>query len=152
MNNDTMNYRKSHHVLGLILGILGVCAALLLVFLFGVIGGGLAVILGGIGLLLGIQARKSGKGWGAIIVGGLAIVLAVVMTVATITTFTKLHEAAQNNGETPILAKYADKPYLGLFGIIIQAAKGDEASLEQLTQEMSLLDENTVMSIFATQN
>ena len=150
MSNFDSKYRKTHHVAGIVLGVIGILCALLLSFLFGVAGGAAALLLGVIALLLGIQARKAGKGMGAIITGALAIVLAIALTVSTINVFTALHKAAVENGETPLMAKYAEKPYLGFMGIIIEAAKGDEASLEQMAKELEILNKEGVLNVDGT--
>ena len=76
--------KKGHPVLGIVLGILGLAAALLLPFLTGVIGGAIGVILGAAGLLLGLSSRRGGKGMGAVVFGALAIVLSLTMTVSSI--------------------------------------------------------------------
>ena len=56
--------KSGHPVLGIILGILGIIAALFLCLLTGVIGGAIAGILGLAAVLTGMAARKGGKGIG----------------------------------------------------------------------------------------
>ena len=61
------NYKSGHPVAGIILGVLGIAAALFLCLLTGVIGGAVAGILGVLALVLGFKARSGGRGIGAII-------------------------------------------------------------------------------------
>ena len=103
-------YKTGHPILGVILGLLGIAAAVLLAYLTGVIGGGIALLFGVIALILGIKSRKGGRGIAAIVAGLLAVVLAVIMTftgVATVQTLINIPK--------------------------------DEGSLEQLTAEMDAL-------------
>lgn len=111
---------------------------MLLAFLTGVIGGGLAVILGLAALLLGIQALKGGRGIPAMLAGIIAIALAVIMTFSAVASFTHIKELAQQNEATPLVAKYADKPYLGILGIALNIPN-DEGSLQELTDQINLL-------------
>ena len=131
---------KPHHVLGLVLGILGIIIALALALWTGVIGGGIALVLGVIGLILGVKARKHHKGIGAIITGALAILLAIFMTVTAIGTVGALREQAVKTDRTPLLAKYTDSPYLGLLGVALKAANDGAGSVEQLNKEMEFLN------------
>lgn len=147
MSTYDKSYVKTHHVAGLILGLLGIAIALLLTVVAGVIAGALAAILGLVGLLLGLQARKAGKGWPAIIAGALAIILAVVMTVSSVGIYKLLHEKALENGNTPMIEKYCRNPYLGVVGIVIEAAKDGEQNIDQLTQEIDTLNKMETLSV-----
>ena len=53
--------KTGHPVLGILLGLLGIGAALLLTFVTGVIGGGIALLFGVLAVVLGVKARKGGK-------------------------------------------------------------------------------------------
>ena len=131
--------KSGHPVLGIILGILGIIAALFLCLLTGVIGGAIAGILGLAAVLTGMAARKGGKGIGAIVAGALAIILAVVLTVGSVRTFEQIQkEASQYAEEAPLVVKCLDKPYLGMIGMIINLPK-DEASVQELTDQFNLL-------------
>ena len=131
-------YKTGHPILGVILGLLGIAAAVLLAYLTGVIGGGVALLFGVIALILGIKSRKGGRGIAAIVAGLLAVVLAVIMTFTGVATVQTLRDKAIASKPDSLVAKYADKPYLGVLGIVINIPK-DEGSLEQLTAEMDAL-------------
>ena len=79
---------KAHPILGIVLGLLGIAAALALCLFTGMIGGMIAGALGFSAFLLGVSARRSNKGSGAIAAGALAIGLAVLLTVGSVNTFT----------------------------------------------------------------
>ena len=136
MSNSTGN---GHPILGVVLGIFGILAALLLTLTTGIVGGGIAIILGLIAVLLGLKARKlGGKGIGAIIVGAIAVILAISMTVSSISAMKAMKtEAAKKNLD---IAKYIDKPYLGLMGVIMSLPK-DEATLNELMEQLNSLSE-----------
>ena len=140
MNDYENNTKVGHPGLGIFLGLLGIVIALLLSFVTGAVATGVAVLLGLIAILMGVKARRGGKGIGAIITGGIAIALAVLMLVTTIGTFTAMREKAASSGVAPLFAKYVDKPYLGLVGIIISLPQ-DEATLQELIDEMNQLNE-----------
>ena len=137
-------YKTGHPILGVILGLLGIAAAVLLAFLTGVIGGGIALLFGVIALILGFKSRKGGRGVPAIVAGLLAIVLAAVMTFTGVATVQTLRDKAIASKPDSLVAKYADKPYLGVLGIVINMPK-DEGSIEELTAELDTLKltENT---------
>ncbi|MBR6119397.1 MAG: hypothetical protein IKQ04_03650 [Oscillospiraceae bacterium] len=135
------NAKIGHPVLGVVLGFLGIAAAILLTFATGVIGGGIAVLLGVIGLILGIKTRKKGgKGMGAIVVGVLCVIIAVILTFTTIAGMAGLRDKAKELKPDSIFAKYAESPYLGAIGIILNMPQ-DEASMEALQQELQQLQE-----------
>ncbi len=129
---------KTHHVLGVVLGILGILIALLLTLLTGVIAGAVAVLLGLIAVLLGFQARKAGKGMGAIICGALAIILAVVLCVNTVTLFKELRRTAEESGVAPLVAQYADRPALGVLGLVIGAVQ-DGVDANEVSNQLNLV-------------
>ena len=137
------NYeKKGHPVLGIVLGILGIAAALFLCLLTGWIGGAVALIFGVIALLLGIFAVKGGKkggGIGSIVVGVLAIILAVAMTFTTIGGLTEMKKLATAE-ETPLMAKYMDNPSLGFLGIVLNIGKDlegkDQAAQDDLANKL----------------
>lgn len=136
MSENTMI--KTHHVLGVVLGILGIVIALLLSLLLGVIAGAVAALLGLIAVLLGFQARKAGKGMGAIICGALAIILAVALCVTSANVIKELRRTAEESGLAPLVAQYADKPALGVLGLAIGAAQSG-ADISEITSQMDQL-------------
>ena len=82
---------KTHTVLAVVLGILGILIGFLLTFVGGVVAGALALILGVAALLIGVKDYKATKkGMGSIIVGVLAILVAIVMTVTSTAIFSAL--------------------------------------------------------------
>ena len=136
------NVKKGGHpILAVVLGAIGIIIALLLTLFFGVIAGAVALLLGVIAILLGLSARKQGgRGLGGIIAGGLAAVLAIVMTVSSINAFEMVKkEAAKYNDVAPLVVKSLDNTYLGIMGMFINMPK-DEGSLQELVDQYNLLD------------
>ncbi|MBR3333658.1 MAG: hypothetical protein IKG23_05160 [Clostridia bacterium] len=137
--SETYNYKKGHPILAVVLGILGIAVALLLCLLTGVVGGAIAGVLGLAALVIGILGKKNGgKGIGGIIVGVLAILLAVIMTVTSIGTFQTLKEKAEQSGTAPLVAKYFDNPTLGLIGAAMKMPQ-DEGTLQELMDQFNSL-------------
>ena len=134
------NYeKKGHPVLGIVLGILGIAAALILCLLAGWIGGAVALVFGVIALLLGIFAVKGGKkggGIGSIVCGVLAIVLAIVMTFTTIGALTEMKKFATAE-ETPLMAKYLDNPNLGFLGVVLNIGNDLEGKDETARDDLA---------------
>ena len=127
------NYEQKagHPVLGIILGVLGVLIALLLSVFTGAIGGAVALLLGVGALLLGLFARKkSNRGIGAIIVGAIAIVLAISTTINSVNNFKALHkELEQYADEAPLVVASGvfQLGHVGFLGeVALVAASGDE--------------------------
>ena len=130
-----------HPVLGIVLGILGILAAIFLCIFTGIIGGAIAGILGLAAFLIGLSARKYQKGFGAIIAGALALVLAVVLTIGSINTFKAIrNEASKYAEQAPLVVKSLDNPYLGIIGMIINLPK-DEGSAQELVDQFHLVEE-----------
>ena len=138
MSNYEKKMAGGHPIAGIILGILGILVALLLTFLFGAIAGGVALLLGVIALLLGIGARKSGRGMGAIIMGALAIVLAVSMTFVSANMMKEMRQRAADTGVAPVFTDCFRSPYLGLVSVVMNAA-GDQTKADALAKEMDQL-------------
>jgi len=139
--------RKGHPILGIVLAILGIAAAMFLCLLTGLIGGGIALLFGVIALLLGIFAVKGGKkggGIASIILALIAIVLAVVLTVSTIAGFREMKKVVSAE-ETPLMAKYLDRGNLnlGFVGILMGISKEEmnDQTAEELRKEMEFLDQ-----------
>ena len=132
---------KGHPVLGVVLGILGIAAALALCLFTGIIGGIIAGALGLSAFLLGVTARKSNKGYGAIAAGALALVLAILLTVGSVRTFTEIQQEASNYAdEAPLFVRSLSKPYLGIVGMIFSMPK-DEGTVQELVDQFHLIED-----------
>ena len=132
---------KKHSVGGIIFLILSILLAATSPLFFGVIGG-VAVLFAIIAMIFAFsRLKKGGKGKGVVIVSVLSIVLAVIMTITSVSTYKKLHEAALSTGKTPLVAKYLDNPYMGMIGFISNATKSENVDLEQLQDEINYLTE-----------
>ncbi len=94
-----------HPVLGIVLAVLGIGIAVLFTLLFGVIAGGAAALLGIIAIVLGVGARKGGRGLGAIVTGSVAIVVAIGMMFTTVSAMNLMHKAALETGKAPVFAE-----------------------------------------------
>lgn len=138
MSTYEQNMKSGHPVLGIVLGVVGIAVALLTTLATGVIGGGVAAILGVVAILLGVNARKSGRGVGAIILGIIAVILAIVMITTTITAFNTIRQKAEEAGDAPLVARYVDKPYLGILGMVLGVPK-DEATQKEFTDQLNLI-------------
>ena len=137
--------KVGHPVLGIVLAILGIGITVTLTLLFGIIAGAAAAILGTVAILLGVGARKGGRGIGAIVTGSVAIVAAVVMMFTTVTAMNMMHKAALDTGKAPVFAECFESPYLGLSSVIYKVA-GDEAKTKALMDEMEALKGYTAQS------
>lgn len=138
MNLSERSPKGGHPVLGIVLGVLGIIAALLLGLVTGVIAGGFALLLGVLAVILGAQARKTGRGMGAIITGIIAVMTAAVMTMSAVNIVGTLKQEALKNGSAPLIVQCADYPWLGLMGFIRSAAEKD-ADPEELGRQLNLL-------------
>ena len=135
--NENAN-KIGHPVLGIVLAVLGIGIAVLFTLLFGIIAGAAAAILGIVGILLGVSARKGGRGIGAIVTGSVAVLAAVVMMFTTVSAMNLMHKAALETGKAPVFAECFESPYLGLSSVIYKVA-GDEAKTKALMDEMEAL-------------
>ena len=138
MSTNENTNKIGHPVLGIVLSILGIGIAVLFTLLFGVIAGAAAAILGIVGILLGVGARKGGRGIGAIVTGSVAVLAAVVMMFTTVSAMNLMHKAALETGKAPVFAECFESPYLGLSSVIYKVA-GDEAKMKALMDEMEAL-------------
>ena len=131
-------------ILGVILGIIGMAAALLAALL-GIIGGVPAVILGLLAVLFGVLARKNArKGIPAIVIGIIVIVLAAVLTINGINSAKFNWEQVKANPEkAPTVAKYVDKvrPEFGFLGFL--TVTQDPEELKLIGDEVKALLEGT---------
>lgn len=130
-----------HPVLGIVLGILGILAAIFLCLFTGIIGGAIAGILGLAAFLIGLSARKYSKGFGAIFTGAVALILAVVFTIVSVNTFKEIrNEASKYSEKAPLVVKSLDNPYLGIIGMIIKLPK-DEGSAQELLDQFHYIED-----------
>lgn len=129
--------KVGHPVLGIVLGIFGILIALLLTFLTGAIGGGIAFILGIAAFLVGLSTKRNGgKGVGAMVIGVVAVLMAAFMTISSIGIFSTIRNEAEKTKPGSLLAKSASNPYMGVVGLIANMPK-DEASIEELMNEIN---------------
>ena len=132
--------KQGHPVLGTVLGVLGILAALLLCLMAGIIGGAVAGILGLAAVLLGIFAmRKSDRGVGAVITGAIAIILAIALTVGVAGLLTGMRAKAVESGKAPLIEKYMTETNLGLVGIALKLPTRDSGLMKQVVDEMNYL-------------
>ena len=145
MSTNENTNKIGHPVLGIVLAVLGIGIAVLFTLLFGIIAGAAAAILGIVGILLGVGARKGGRGIGAIVTGSVAVRAAVVMMFTTVSAMNLMHKAALETGKAPVFAECFESPYLGLSSVIYKVA-GDEAKTKALMDEMEALKGYTAQS------
>ena len=136
MNMGHQKSGSAHPVAGIILGVLGIVAALMLCLMTGVIGAVIAGILAALGLILGIMARKKGSGIAAIIIGALALFLTATMTMTSISMMDIIKQEAVKAGTAPLVVQYANKPYLGLMGFFMSASSVG-ADMEEFDRQLS---------------
>ncbi len=134
------NYEKQGHpVLGIVLGILGLLIGIITPLVFGLIGGGIGLVLGIIAVLLGIFAANNGKKTAAIIIGALAILASVFMSITSVNIMKELKVKAAESGIAPTIAEFATNPYMGLIGVVTSMPQ-DEASLNKVMEEFNQLN------------
>ena len=133
------NDKKGHPLLGLILGFLGITSALLLAIYTGVIGGGIALILGLAAVIIGARAGRCGRGIPPIIAGVLSIMLGGVMSVISVSAVEILHKRAVETGQAPLVAEYAENPFFGIMGVVLKIPK-DEAVVQELMNQIDAMD------------
>lgn len=123
MRYPEQSQKGGHPVLGIVLGVIGIVIAMLMGFVTGVIAGGFALLLGTLAVILGMQARKTGRGMGAIITGIIAVMTAVMMTMSAVSVIGTLKQEAVKAGTAPLVVQCADYPWLGLTGFLRSAAE-----------------------------
>ena len=149
MSTNENTNKIGHPVLGIVLAVLGIGIAVLFTLLFGIIAGAAAAILGIVGILLGVGARKGGRGIGAIVTGSVAVLAAVVMMFTTVSSMNLMHKAALETGKAPVFAECFENPYMGLSSVYFKVA-GDEAKMKALMDEMEALKGYTAQSSAVT--
>lgn len=131
--------KAGHPVLGIVLAILAILIALFMTLLTGVIGGGIALVLGVLAIVIGILGKKKGgKGVGAIVLGVIAVVMAIAMTLSSVNMLKALKVTAEKAKPGALIAQYCDDPYFGLAGIVAKMPK-DQAGMEELMKELEEL-------------
>ena len=133
--------KSGHPVLGIVLGLMGIGIALTLTIFTGVVGGGVALLMGLAALILGVKASKGGARIGSILVGVVAMLLAAVTTVISVGAVSLMRDTALKNNPDSLVAKYTDKPYLGFLGTAINAAQAGEEDRDALLAEFQALQE-----------
>ena len=151
MSTNENKMKIGHPVLGIVLAVLGIGIAVLFTLLFGVIAGGAAALLGIIAIVLGVGARKGGRGLGAIVTGSVAIVVAIGMMFTTVSAMNLMHKAALETGKAPVFAECFESPYMGISSIYFKIA-GDEAKMKDVTEELETLKNYTASNGAVTVN
>lgn len=139
-------------VCGIILGIVGLIAAVAATLFFGWIGGAVAIVLGAVAIILGLLKRKkSGKsGVGAVVLGVLAVIVAVslISTTGTMMSTLKtnlLKEIDQQESKHATVAKYVEMAdtNTGFMGFISSMAgkvsEEDKPAFEEEIKDLASL-------------
>lgn len=131
-------------ILGVILGILAALCAVMATFMYGIAGGIAAGVLGAAAIALGIlKRRKEGKGGlPSIVIGAIAIILAISMTGAWSNVFRELHLKAVELKPDGLWAQISEDTSGGFAGLIKNMPQ-DEASMNALMEEMNELNKLT---------
>ena len=128
-------------VLSLILAIVALVCAFLATFLFGTAGGIAVGVLAVVAAVLGIVKRKRDKkgGIASIVIGAIAIVLAIALTGMWSGMFRELHNKAVEYKPDGLWAQVSEKTDGGIVGILSRMPR-DEAGLNALVDEMNELN------------
>ena len=129
-------------MLGIILGIIGIIGAFFLTYLFGIPGGAVCLILGAVAVILGFRRRAKNEGRGgigAIVIGSLAVIAAVAMSISSIKFMETIRDKAKESGVAPLFAQYTENTYLGITGVFLNIPQ-DEAKIKELMDELELLN------------
>ena len=131
-------------ILGVILALIAIVCAVLVSFVFGTTGGIIAGVLALVAIVLGVlKRRKDHKGGiAAIVLGTLAVILALALTSAWSSMFAALHQKAVEYKPDGLWAQVSDNPNGGLMGIIKNLPE-DEATMNALVDEMNELNQIT---------
>ena len=122
-------------ILAAVLGILAIVCAVFATFLFGATGGIIA------GVLAVLKRKKDGKGGiAAIVIGGLAIIMAIGLAGTWSNVFSELHRKAVEYKPDGLWAQASENTNGGIMGIISKLPM-DEASMDALVEEMNELNE-----------
>ena len=121
----------------LALGIIGLVLTFIGIPFFGVIGGGIALILGICAIGLGQSAKNKTdrrKGKGGFVLGIITVCFACVMSVGFLVAGLSVRAVAINRG-MPLLAKHGSALTFGVIGMLISI--GSESDLEALEDEIN---------------
>ena len=144
--------KKGHPAVGIVLGIIGIVAALPLAFMGGVVGGCICALLGIIAIIIGVRANRGGRrGGAAVVFGVIAVIVAVLMTFLSISVFKLMHDKAAESGVAPLVEKYAEDPYFGLMGIVSKIPQ-DEGTVTEFIDQLNQLNDLTESQLPANAN
>ena len=131
-------------ILAVILGILAVICSFFVTALFGTTGGIITAVLGAAAIVLGVLKRKKDQKGGipAIVIGVLALILALSMTTMWSNAFKALHQKAVELKPDGLWAQVSEKTDGGIIGIIRELPT-DDASLNAFVEEMNELNKLT---------
>ena len=131
-------------VLAVFLGILAVICSFFVTALFGTTGGIITAVLGAAAIVLGVLKRKKDQKGGipAIVIGVLALILALSMTTMWSNAFKALHQKAVELKPDGLWAQVSEKTDGGIIGIIRELPT-DDASLNAFVEEMNELNKLT---------
>lgn len=120
-------------IAGVILGIIAMVASVL-GLLTGLLGGAVAGVLALLAILFGILAkrREQGKGVPAIVIGVIAVLLAIALAVCGIDVANRLiTQARLYKDQAPTVYKYAEKinPNMGILALINAVPTKEESDL-----------------------
>ncbi len=128
----------------LALGIIGLVMAFMGGSFFGVIGGGIAVILGIFAICLGVSAKNKTnrrKGKGGFVLGIIAVCFGLIMSMSFLIAGVATRAVANERG-LPLLAKHGGALTFGVIGMMISI--GDESDWEALQRELDSLGNGRV--------
>ena len=131
-------------IVAVILGILAVACAFLATALFGTAGGIIAGVLVALAIVLGfLKRKKDGKGGvTGIVVGALAVLLALSMTAMWSNLYKELHDKAVEYKPDGLWAQVSENTNGGMIGIISKLPT-DEGSMNALIDEINELNKLT---------
>ena len=131
-----------HPILAVILGILGIVAAVVLIFLTGWIGFGVAALFGVLAIVLGISAKRAGNGGiGGMISGILAILAAVGIILPLGNVAKEFRNKAEEANVAPHIVEYMDNLKFGVFGFAVSASQSgvDEEIVKKEIDDLTAL-------------
>ena len=126
----------------LALGIIGLVMAFIGGPFLGVIGGGIALLLGILAICLGQSARNKTnrrKGKGGFVLGIITVCFGIIMSLTFLISGIALRAIANERG-LPLLAEHSMSLTFGAVGLICSI--GTEGELEALQQELEMADWN----------
>ena len=135
---DTDKKIRAVSAVALTLGILGIVFAIIMGFLFGIIGAGVSFIIGVIAIILGIKTKKKSdknKGKGGVATGVIAVILACTVCAAAFV-ISDIARGKVNEMGFTLLAEKADSLRFGFIGLVWGLP--DEEKLDELTNELDI--------------